>query len=150
MFWKTWATSKHAPVSLISRVEISYWHFEKREKVIRYRKIQTKYDENSAKINDVNELFILFSKLDFFEDFSYITKAKLYLRADKGPFIRIFLENGSLSGHCRPFITKVQKSYDRFKMMSDMVAMTWQRTFPVSSLFCPSCLNRPVQILNQL
>ena len=25
--------------------------------------------------------------------------------------------NGSLSGHCRPFITKVQKSYDRFKMM---------------------------------
>ena len=27
------------------------------------------------------------------------------------------VSNGSLSGHCRPFITKVQKSYDRFKMI---------------------------------
>ena len=39
--------------------------------------------------------------------------------------------NGSLSGHCRPFITKVQKSYDRFKMMKPARLVQSSRRDPI-------------------
>ena len=39
--------------------------------------------------------------------------------------------NGSLSGHCRPFITKLQKSYDRFKMMKPPRLVQSSRRDPI-------------------
>ena len=38
---------------------------------------------------------------------------------------------GSLSGHCRPFIMKVQKSYDQFKMMKPARLVQSSRRDPI-------------------